>query len=57
MDGALAQLVSQFLASGAHNPWEWGWDALVAIGTMALALATFVAVAFPIWSERRARMR
>ncbi len=26
------------------NPWEWGWDAGVAIGTILLAIATFAAI-------------
>jgi hypothetical protein len=31
------------------DPWEWGWDALVAIGTLALAVVTVVLA----WSTRR----
>jgi len=28
----------------AQNPWAFGWDAFVAIGTLALAVVTFVLV-------------
>ncbi len=43
------------------NPWEWGWDALVALGTLALAAVTVLTLYVPAWRDadreqnRRAR--
>jgi hypothetical protein len=28
--------------TGTPDPWEWGWDALVALGTIGLAVVTFL---------------
>jgi len=36
-----------------HHPWAFGWDALVAIGTILLAIATFAAVFIPIYVENK----
>jgi hypothetical protein len=38
--------VQMSLDLAAAEPWTWGWDALVALGTMALALATLGLAAF-----------
>jgi hypothetical protein len=32
----------------SHSAWEWGWDAWVAIGTLALAATTLLAVIVPL---------
>lgn len=43
-----------FYVPAPHDPWEWGWDAWVAIGTIALAVVT-VATLFSTWLAERKR--
>lgn len=40
-----------------HDSWEWGWDALVALGTLALALVTVAAVVVPLIADRNRAKR
>jgi hypothetical protein len=37
------------------DPWSWGWDALVAIGTMAAALSTLVLATVTAWMANETR--
>jgi len=43
------------LTLGVHSAWTFGWDALVAIGTLALAIGTAWAVEMPRRAEKRRR--
>jgi hypothetical protein len=42
-----------FYVPAPHDAWEWGWDAVVALGTLALAFVTVLAIVVPIFNERR----
>jgi hypothetical protein len=37
------------------SPWEWGWEAAVALGTIGLAVATLVLAGGTLWVARKTR--
>ena len=44
-----------YVAYASQSPWEHLWDALVAVGTIALAIATFASVRYSLAAETRRR--
>jgi hypothetical protein len=47
--------VDTILKAVSSNPWEWGWDAWVAIGTIFLGVATVVLAVVTVWTSWLAR--
>jgi len=35
-----------------NNPWEWGWNAIVAIGQIAIAIGTFAVVLVALFKDK-----
>jgi hypothetical protein len=42
-----------FYVPAPHDPWEWSWDAWVAIGTIALAVVTVLTLLYSMRTENR----